>query len=139
VFSLPGLPYRNSLSHPSSPCLYEVAPPLTHPPTHPLLSSQPGIPLYWSIENPLIQRPLLPLMSKKAMVCHIHSQRHGSLHGYSLVGGAFPRSSGVSGRLTLLLPQCGYKPPQLLQSHVQLLYQGGMAMLEYVCEYGHDP
>jgi hypothetical protein len=31
-FPFPGLPFRNPLSHPFSPCLYEGAPPPTHPP-----------------------------------------------------------------------------------------------------------
>ena len=37
---------------------------LIHLPTHPLLSSLPG--LHWSIEHPQAQRPLLPLMFNKA-------------------------------------------------------------------------
>jgi hypothetical protein len=33
VFPFPGLPFGNPLSHPYSPCLYEGAPPPSHPPT----------------------------------------------------------------------------------------------------------
>jgi hypothetical protein len=54
---------------------------------------------------------------------------HGSLHVYSLVGGPVPgslRGKG-SGQLTLLLLLWGCKPPQLLQSLLQLLYQGPRA------------
>jgi hypothetical protein len=102
----PGLPFRPP-SHPPSLCFYEGA----HPPTHPLLSSRPGIPLHWDIEHPQAQGPLLPLMSNKAILCHICSQSHGSLHVYSLVGGPVPGNSRGSGRLTLLLPPWGCKPP----------------------------
>ena len=30
IFPFPGLPFRNPLSHPPFPCLYEGAPPPTH-------------------------------------------------------------------------------------------------------------
>jgi hypothetical protein len=63
-------------------------------------------------------------MSDKAIFCHICGQCHGSLHVYSLVGGPGPRSSRGSGLLTPLLPPWGYKPPELLQSLLQLLHQG---------------
>ena len=56
--------------------------------------------------------------------CHISHWGYESLHGYSLVGGPVPENSGGSGWLTLLLPPWGCKPPQLLQSLLQLLYQG---------------
>jgi hypothetical protein len=69
-----------------SPCLYEGAPPLTHP----LQPSCPGIPLHWGMEPPQAQGLLLPLMSNQAIFCHIHSPV--SLHVYSLVGGPVPRS-----------------------------------------------
>jgi hypothetical protein len=78
------------------PCLYEGAPPFTHI----LLPSCPGIPLHWGSEPPQAQGPLLPLMYSKAILCHICSQ--SELWGI--------------GRLTLLLPRCGCKPSQLLQS-----------------------
>jgi len=73
-------------------------------PTHPLLSSCPGIPLHWGIEPPQDQEPLLPLISSKAVLCYICSQSHGSLHVNSLVGGPVPGSSRRSGWLILLLP-----------------------------------
>jgi hypothetical protein len=91
VFPFLGLPFGNPLSRPLSPCLYEGA----SPHTLPLPSSCPGIPLLWSIEQPQAQGPFLPLMSNKAILCHICSQCHGSLHVYSLVGGPVPGSSGV--------------------------------------------
>ena len=52
-----GLPFRNSLSHPPPPCLYEGALPLTHP----LLSSCPGISLHWGIKHPQGPRATPPI------------------------------------------------------------------------------
>jgi hypothetical protein len=86
------------------------------PPTHRLLPSHPGIPLHWGIEPLQDQEPFLPLMSNKAILCHICSWSHGSLHVYSLVGGPVPRSSGGSSRLTLLLPHpTGLQTPSALE------------------------
>ena len=126
VFLFPCLPFRNPLSHPCSPCLYEG----TLPHTHPLAPSCPGIPLHWVIEG-----PLLPLMCSKAILCHICSWSHGSLHMYSLVVGTVPRSSGRSDLLTLLLPPCGCKPPQLLQSLIQLFHLGPLTQSMVGCEH----
>jgi hypothetical protein len=64
------------------PCLCESAP----PPTHPLPPSHPGTPLHWGTKSSQAQGPpLLPLMFNKAILCHICSWSHGSLHVYSLV------------------------------------------------------
>jgi hypothetical protein len=57
-------------------------------PTHPFLSSCPGMPLHCCIEHPQAQEPLLPLMSNKAILCHICGQCYGSLLVYTLVGGS---------------------------------------------------
>ena len=95
---------------------------------HPLLSSRHSIPLHWGIKHPQAQGSLLPLMSNKtpstATLCR---RSHGSLHGYSLVGGPVPGSSRGSGRLTLLLFSGCYNPHQLLQSLLQLLHRGPCA------------
>jgi hypothetical protein len=114
---------RYTLQKPSIPilspfCLYVGA-----PPTHPLLSSGPGIPLHWGMEQSQAQRPLLPLMSNKAILCRKWGQRHGAFLVFSLVGSPVPRSSEGSGRLTLLLPPWGCKAPLPLQS-LQLLHWG---------------
>jgi hypothetical protein len=69
VFTFPGLPFGNLLSHTSFPCLPTPIFPPWHPPT------------------------LGPLMSNKDIFCHICSRSHGSLHVYSLVGGPVPKSS----------------------------------------------
>jgi hypothetical protein len=55
-------------------------------------------------------------MSNKAILCHISSQSHGSLHVFSLFGGPVSGSSRGSGWLTLLLPSWGCKAPHILQS-----------------------
>ena len=91
-------PPETPYSHSPSPCFYEGS----HPPTHPLPPSCPGIPLYWGIKPSQDQGPLLPLMSKKAILCYVCSCRHGSLHVYSLVGGLVSGSSGRSVWLMLL-------------------------------------
>ena len=119
VFPFLGLPFR-----PLHPILLPL-PLWGCSPMQPLPPSCPGIPLHWVIKHPQAQGPLLPLMSNKAILCHICSQSYGSLHVYSLVVGPVTRSSGVTGLLTLLLPIRGGKPPQLLQSLLQLLHQGG--------------
>ena len=48
-----------------SPCLYECAP----PPTHPLLPQRPSIPLPWVIEPAQDQGAPLPVMTNKAISC----------------------------------------------------------------------
>jgi hypothetical protein len=53
VIPFPGLPSKNSLSPPLSPCS----------PTHPHPLPGPGIPLHWGIETSQDQGPLLPLMT----------------------------------------------------------------------------
>jgi hypothetical protein len=63
------------------PCVYEGAP----PPTHPLLPHSPKVPLHWGIRPLQEQGPLLPLMPDKTVVCYIFSWSPGSLHVYSLV------------------------------------------------------
>ena len=63
-------------------------------------------------------------MSNKGILCHICSWSPGSLHVYSLVGGPVPRSYRGFGWLTMLLPPRGCKPPQFLQSLLQLFYLG---------------
>jgi hypothetical protein len=93
----PRFPSGNPLSHPPTPCFYEGDP----LPTQPLQPSHPDIPLHWGIKPPQAQGPLLPLMSNKAILCHIQSWSHGSLHVYSFVGGPVPGSSGWSGWLVL--------------------------------------
>jgi hypothetical protein len=80
---------QNPLSHPSSPCFNEGAPPLPHPPQPP----RPCIPLHWGIEPSQDQGPLLPLMSNKTILCYICGWSHGSLHVYSLVGCLVPETS----------------------------------------------
>jgi hypothetical protein len=119
VITFLGLPFRNPLSYPSPPASMRVL-----PPTHPLSSCCHGIPLHWGIEHSQAQGPLHPLMSNKAIFCHICGQHHGLLCVYSLVVGPVPGSSRATGLLTLLLPPWGCKPPQLLQSLLQLLHRG---------------
>ena len=63
-------------SHPHPLCLYEDAP----PPTHPLPPHLSSIPLCWGIKPPQDQEPPLPLMPDKAILCYICSWSHGSLH-----------------------------------------------------------
>jgi hypothetical protein len=73
---------------------------------HPLLPPHPHIPLHWGTKD---QWPPLPLVPNKAILCYIC----GWSHGYSLVAGLVPRSSGW---LILLFFLWGCKPLQLLQS-----------------------
>ena len=89
------------------PCLYEGAPPLTHP----LLSHRSSIPLHWGVKPPQDQGPPLPSMSDKAILCYIGSWSHESFHVYCLVGGLVPGSSGCSGWLILLQSP---SPPSVL-------------------------
>jgi hypothetical protein len=121
VILFPGLPSGNPLFYSPPPVSMKV---LHHSPTHPLLSSCPGIPLYWGIEPPQALRPFFPLMFNKAILCHICGWSHGSLHVYSLVDGPVPRSSERSGQLTLLLLSWACKLPQLLQFLLQILHRG---------------
>jgi len=100
------------VSHAPTPCLYEGAP----PPTHPLPPHRPGITLHWGIKPSQDQGLLLLLMLNNALLCYMCRWSHGSLHGYSLVGGLIPGSSGCSGWLMLLFFLWGCKPLQLLQS-----------------------
>ena len=67
------------------------------PPTHPLLSSFPGILLHWGIKHPQVQGPLFPLMSNKTILCQICRQCHESLHVYSLLGGPVLGAQGGLG------------------------------------------
>jgi hypothetical protein len=102
------LPFGTPPSHPFSPASTRV---FTPTPTH---SSPPALAFpYTGASNTLkAQGPLLPLITKKAILCHICCQSHGSLHVHSLVGGPVLRSSrgrGKSGWLTLLLPPWGCK------------------------------
>ena len=88
--------------HPTLPlffplCLYEGAP----PPTHPLLPHCSSIPLHWGIKPPQDQGPPLPLMSDKTILYYICSRNHESLHVYCLVGGLVPGNSEWSGSLIL--------------------------------------
>jgi hypothetical protein len=114
VFPFPGLPFGNPLSHPPSPCLCEIVP----SPTHQFLSSCPGIPPHWGIEHPQTQGLLLPLTSNRAILCHTCAWSHVSLHGYFLVGGP----GGLVGSHCCFPPPWGCKPPQLLQSLLQLFH-----------------
>jgi hypothetical protein len=68
-----------------------------------------------------------PERPSSATIC---SLSQGSLHVYSLVPGPVPRSSKESGQLTLLLPPWECKPPQLLQSLLQLLHWGPWAQFD---------
>jgi hypothetical protein len=72
-------PLQNTpiLSSPPCPASMRV---LLHPPTYSLPPSCPGFSLHWVIKTPQDQGPLLPLMSYKAILCHICSWSHGSLH-----------------------------------------------------------
>ena len=74
------------IPHPIPPlspplCLYEGAP----PPTHPLLPHHSSIPLCWGIKPPQDQGPSLLIMSDKANLCRILIWTHGSLHVNSLL------------------------------------------------------
>jgi hypothetical protein len=52
-----------------SPCLWEGAPPFTHP----LLPQYPSVPLPWFIEPPQDQGTPLPVMPNMAILCYISS------------------------------------------------------------------
>lgn len=77
------------LFHSPSSCLYEDAP----PPTHPLRPPCPGIPLHWGKKPSQDQGLILPFVSNKAILCYICGWSRRSLHVYSLVGGLVPRRS----------------------------------------------
>jgi hypothetical protein len=62
--------------------------------TYPLLLPHPGMPLHWGINHPQVHEPFPPLMSNNAILWHICSWSHGSLHVYYLVDCLVPRSSG---------------------------------------------
>ena len=92
------LVFPSQTPHPISPplCLYEGAPPPTHPPTNPLLPHPFSSPLHWNIEPPQDQGPPIPLMPDNSIFCYTCSWSHGSYHVHSLIGGLFPGNSGGS-------------------------------------------
>jgi hypothetical protein len=93
VFPFPGLPFGTPLSHPPPPPAYMSV--LPHPPT-PYCLPALGFP-YTKASNTLRPKGLLPQISNKAILCHICSQHHGSLHVYSSVGDPVPgRSGGIT-------------------------------------------
>jgi hypothetical protein len=55
---------------------------LPPPPRHQLSPHCPSIPLHWGIKPLQDLRPPLPLMPDKAILSHIYSRSHGSLHVY---------------------------------------------------------
>jgi hypothetical protein len=105
VIHFPGFPSENLLSLSPSPCSA----------THPLPLPGSGIPLYWVIKPSQDQGLLLPLVLDKDILCYICSWNYWSLHGYSLVGGLVPGSSGDTVWFILFL-LWGCKPLQLLGS-----------------------
>jgi hypothetical protein len=74
IFLVPPL----KLPIPPSTCFYEVAPPPTH-------SCLPTLAFPYTATSNL-QRTKVSLMPYKAILCHICSWSHWSLHVYSLVG-----------------------------------------------------
>jgi hypothetical protein len=104
-------------------------------PTHPPTPVFP--PLHWDIQHTQVQGSLLPQMSNKVILCHICGQHHRPLHVYSLVGDPVPRSSGMSGQLSLLLPPCGCKLPQLLQSLLPFLGIPALFLTCLLCQQDH--
>jgi hypothetical protein len=110
--------HQTSYSIPPPPASLRVLP---HPPTHPPTPIFPP----WHSSTLGHQTPSGPKAAPPtAILCHICGQCHGSLHVYSLVSSPVPGSSGESGQLTLLLPIWSWKPPQPLQSLLQLLHRG---------------
>jgi hypothetical protein len=107
IAPLPGCPSTHlPIPSPFCPpplCVYEGAPPRTHP----LPPDHSSIPLHWSNEPSWDQGPPLPLMPDKAILCYICGWSHGSLHVCSLVGGLV---LGSFGWLTLLFFLCGCQP-----------------------------
>lgn len=69
-------------------CLYEGAP----PPTHPLPPNHSSIPLRWDIKSPQDPGPPLPLMSNKVILCYICICMDPSMYTFWLVA-----VSGISG------------------------------------------
>jgi hypothetical protein len=113
----------NPLYHPS-PLASEGAP---HPPLS-LPSSHNGIFLHWGIVHPQAQEPNW-YPTKPSSPTYVAGTMSCSWL-YSLVGGAVPGTLEESGLLTLLLPPWGYKPPQLLQSLLQLLHWGPQSSVQ---------
>jgi hypothetical protein len=117
--------------YPTHPPPASITPP-THPPT-------PGFPPLCSLtlkhQSSQAQGPFFSLMSNMGILSHICGCHLGSLYVYSLVGGQIRWSSGGSGRLTLLLPQWGCNPPQLLQSLFQLLTRDSMLNPMVGCQH----
>ena len=109
-YPLTSFPSRNSLSHPSSPCLMKVFLPTT---THSNLTT---LILHWVNKPSRDQGHILPLMSYKAIICFICNWSLGSLLVYSLFGCLVCGSSGVSGSLILLFFLSGCNALQLVQS-----------------------
>jgi hypothetical protein len=70
--------------------------------------------------------------TRPSSATYVASQHHGLLHVYSLVGAPVPRNSEGSGLWTLLLPPWGCIPPQLLQSHPQLLHGGPLSSVQWL-------
>jgi hypothetical protein len=90
IYPLSTIPPRNPLFTPSSSFFYEVIPPPTHPPSHPLPGLCPGIPLPWRFEPSQDQGPLLPLMPDKAILCYICRWSCVPFSLYTLVRGLVP-------------------------------------------------
>ena len=108
VIPFPGLPSRNPLSNPPSPCLSTTHPPTpTFPPWHsPTLGHR----------LPSGPRALPPTyVQQRHPLPHMQLETWVPPCVYALVGDPVPRSSRGSGRLILLLPPWGCKSPQLLQ------------------------
>jgi hypothetical protein len=123
VIHSPSLPSRNPIASCSHVCMRV----LPHPPTHSLPPPCPGIPLQWGIEPPQDQGPLLPLISNKAILCHIHSWSHGSLHVYSLVGDPVLELLGIWPVDTVAPFTELQSPLDSFQSLLQLLHWGPCA------------
>jgi hypothetical protein len=121
------LPSRNPLSQSPSPCLYKGAP----PPTHPLLSSHPGILLHWGIKPPQDQRLLLPLICNNAT--YVAGAMDPTLCTFWLLVQS-PGALEGSGLLTLLLL------PQLEQSRLLWRRESMISYLSredfWVCLWG---
>ena len=124
AFHIPGLPFRDSLSPPISPCLYQGA----SPPTHPLPSSWAGIPLHWNIKYTQAQghlNPLLPTRSYSAT--YPTGTMSPSMYILWLVVQCLEALGGGVWSVETVAPSMGLQTPQLLQSHLQLLHQGPYA------------
>jgi len=106
----PFLPLQYSLSHSPSPCIYEDAPPPTHPSTH---SHLIALAFPYSGGNKPSQDPgfFLLLMLDNVILCYIRDWSHGSLHVYSLVGGLVPGSSGGVWLVDIIVLPMGLQTP----------------------------